>query len=129
MSHVRPPFERLAPEPVESGGEFFDGFEEDVGFGGAESFFSGKGAEDGDSGAYAGATRHLQVFWGVTDVDTFGWTQRHAAKCETKRGRIGFAESGIATADAGSELIPQTELAQLAVYAVTIATGHETKNM
>ena len=84
MSHVRSPFERLAPEPVESGGEFLDGFEEDVGFGGAESFFSGKGAEDGDGRAYACAAGHLQVFWGVADVDTFRWSQRHVAKCEAE---------------------------------------------
>jgi hypothetical protein len=71
----------------------------------------------------------LQVFWGVTDVDTFGWTQRHAAKCEPKRGRIGFAESGIAAADAGSELVPQSELAQLAVYAIAVAAGDEAKGM
>ena len=129
MSHVRPPFERLAPEPVESTGKFFDGFEQDVRFGGAESLFGRKWAEDGDGGAYAGATRHFQIFWGVTDVSTFRWTQRHVAKCEAKRRGIGFAQSGIAAADAGSELIPQAELAQLAVHAVAIATGDETKSM
>ena len=129
MSHVRPPFERLAPEPVESGGEFFDGFEENVGFGSAESFFSGKGAEDGDGRAYACAAGHLQVFWGVADVDTFRWSQRHVAKCEAERRRIGFAEPGIAAADAGNELVPQAELAQLAVYAVAVAAGDEAEGM
>ena len=129
MSHVRHPFERSAPEPVESGGEFFDGFEEDVGFGGAESFFSGKGAEDGDGRAYACAAGHLQVFWGVADVDTFRWSQRHVAKCEAERRRIGFAEPGIAAANAGSELIPQAELAQLAVYAVAVAAGDEAEGV
>src|SRR6266700_3177866 len=108
---------------MESGGKFFDGFEEDVRFPGAESLFGGKRAEDSDGGAYAGATRHLQVFWGVTEVDTFGWTQRHVAKCEAQRRGMGFAQSSIAAADAGSELIPQAKLAQLAVHAVTIATG------
>jgi hypothetical protein len=123
------PFERLAPESVERGGKFFDGFEEDVGFGGAESLFGGKRAEDGDSGAYAGATRHLQVFRRVTDIDTFCWTQRHVAKCEAKRRGMGFAQSCIAATDAGSELVPQAELAQLAVHAITVATGNETKSM
>ena len=123
MSHVRSPFERLAPEPVESGGEFFDGFEEDVRFAGAESLFGGKRAEDCDGGAYAGATRHLQVFWGVTDVDTFSCSQSHVAKCEAKRRGIGFAEPGIAAADASGEMIPKAKIMELAVDAVAVTAG------
>jgi hypothetical protein len=61
------------------GGEFGDGFEEKVGFGGAEAFFSGERAEDSDGGADAGAAGHLQVFGRVAYVDGFGGTQSQVA--------------------------------------------------
>lgn len=53
----------------EGGGELEDGFEEEVGFGGAEALFGGEGAEDSDGGPYAGAAGHLEVFGRVADVD------------------------------------------------------------
>jgi len=52
-----------------SGGEFCDGCEEEVGFGGAETFFGREGAEDGDGGADAGAASHLQIFGRVAHID------------------------------------------------------------
>src|ERR1700739_3454290 len=58
-------FENLIVEMQKGAGKFDDGFEEEVGLGGAEAFFGGEGAENGDSGPYAGAPSHLQVFWRV----------------------------------------------------------------
>ena len=63
----------------EGGGEFCDGFEEQVGFGGAETFFCGERSQDGDGGADAGAAGHLQVFGSVAYVNGFGGTQAHVA--------------------------------------------------
>ena len=40
-----------------------------------------------------------------------------------------FAEAGIAAADAGSELVPEMEFAQLAMDAVAITTGDEAKSV
>ena len=64
------------------GGEFGDGFEEEVGFGGAEAFFGGKRAEDGDGGAHAGAASHLQVFGGVAYINGVRGSQAHLTKGE-----------------------------------------------
>jgi hypothetical protein len=72
------PLQSIA-ELDEGGGEFGDGFQEEVGFGGTEAFFCGERAEDGDGGAYAGATSHLQVFGGVAYIDGFFGMQAHAA--------------------------------------------------
>jgi len=55
-------FEALIAELKEGGGEFGDGFEEQVRFGGAEAGFSGERSEDGDGRTYAGAAGHLEVF-------------------------------------------------------------------
>ena len=63
----------------EGGGEFSDGFEEEVGLGGAEAFFGGEGAENGDGGAYTGAAGHLQVFGRVAYINGFSGTQAHVA--------------------------------------------------
>src|SRR5438874_9219987 len=72
----------LGAKVGESGGEFGDGFEEQIGFRGAEAFGGGKWAEDSDGCAYSGATGHLQVFGRVADVDGFFWMQAHVAKGE-----------------------------------------------
>ena len=69
-------------EAEEGGGEFVDGIEKEIGFGGAEAFFRGEGAEDGDGGADAGAAGHLEVFGRVADVDGFCRAKSHVAKGE-----------------------------------------------
>jgi hypothetical protein len=107
----------------EGGGELGDGIEEEIGFGGAEAVFGGERAEDGDGGSYTGAAGHLEVFWGVADVDGFAGAEVHVAKGEAQRGRMGFAEASIATADACGELIPEAEIAELAVDAVAVTAG------
>ena len=66
----------------EGGGEFGDGFQEEVGFGGTEAFFGGERAEDGDGGAHAGAASHLQVFGGVAHIDGVRGSQAHLTKGE-----------------------------------------------
>lgn len=70
----------LLEEFVEGGGEFADGSEEEVGFGGTEAFFGRERAEDGDGGADSRTARHLEVFGRVADVDGFRGTKIHAAK-------------------------------------------------
>jgi len=66
-------------ELKKGGGEFGDGFEEEVGFGGAQAFFCGERAEDGDGGADAGTASHLQVFGRVAYVDGVRGAQPHVA--------------------------------------------------
>src|SRR6266849_8932086 len=76
------PLQSIA-ELDEGGGEFSDGFQEEVGFSGAEAFFCGERAEYGDGGAYAGAASHLQVFGGVAYIDGVRWSQAHLPKGES----------------------------------------------
>ena len=66
----------------EGSGKLFDGFEEGVGFRCAKAFFGGEGAENGDGGANAGASGHLEVFGSVTDVDGVLCAEVHPAKRE-----------------------------------------------
>ena len=94
-------------EAEQGGGEFRDGIEEEVGFGGAEALLGGERAEDGDCGADSGAAGHLEVFWGVTDVDGFRGAKAHVAKGEAERGGVRFAEASVAAADASGEAVPQ----------------------
>ena len=91
--------------------------------GGAEAFFCGEGAEDGDGGADAGAAGHLQVFGGVAYVDGFGWAEAHLAESQAERGGMGFAEAGVTAADVGGEAIEEIEIVELAVDAVAVAAG------
>ncbi len=113
----------------QSGGEFCNGCEEEVGFGGAKTLFCGKGAEDGDGCTDAGAAGHLQIFWRVAYVDGVGCSEAHEAKGEAQRGRMRFAEAGIAAADAGGKAIPEFEFPQLAVNPLAVAAGHETESV
>ena len=80
QEHPKPaaPLQSIA-ELDEGGGELGDGFQEEVGFGGAEAFFCGERTEDSDGGANAGAAGHLQVFGGVAYIDGFFGMQAHAA--------------------------------------------------
>src|ERR1700758_449103 len=110
-------------------GKFDDGFKEQVGLGGAEAFFGGEGAGDGDSGAYAGATSHLQVLGRVAYVDGFSGTQGHVAQGEAQRGGMRLAQAGIAAADAGGEMIPEVEFVQLAMNAVAISAGDKAESV
>ncbi len=116
-------------ELKEGGWEFRDGLEEEIGLGGAEALLGGERAEDGDGGAYAGAAGHLEVFRGVTDVNAVLWVQGQQTKGEAKRGGMWFAETGIAAANAGGEVIPESEFAKLAVDAVAVAAGDEPQSM
>src|SRR5258707_4847497 len=111
------------------GGELCDGIEEDVGFCGAKAFFGGEGAEDGDGGADADAASHLQVFWRVAYVNGLGGRQAHVAQRQAKRCGMGFAETGIAAANACGEVIPEIEFAQLAVNAAAISAGDQAESV
>jgi hypothetical protein len=113
----------------QSGGKFCDGCEEEVGFGGAKTLFCGKRAEDGDGCMDAGAAGHLQIFWRVAYEDGVGRTEVHEAKGETQRGRMRFAEAGIAAADAGGKAIPEFEFAQLAMNTVAVTAGDESQSV
>ena len=70
---------QLVTEFLQGPGEFGDGFQEQVGFGGAKAFFCGERAEDGDGGTHSSAASHLQIFGGVADVNGIGWAQTHMA--------------------------------------------------
>ena len=92
---------------VKGGGEFVDGIEEEVGICGAEAFFGGEGAEDGDGGADTGAAGHFEVFWGVAYEDGFRGAEVHVAKSETERCGVRFTKASVAAADAGGEAVPE----------------------
>ena len=89
--------------------KLFDGFEEGVGLCRAQAFFGGERAENGDSGAYAGAARHLQVFGGVADVDGVLRVETHAAEREFERRGMRLALGGVACTDARGESVPEVE--------------------
>ena len=117
----------LVAESLQGGGEFGDGFQEQVGFGGPETLFCGERAEDGDGGTHSGATSHLQIFGGVADVNGIGRAQTHVAERETERSGMRFAKACIAAADAGGEMIPQAKFTQLTLDAIAITAGDETQ--
>ena len=119
----------LVAESLQGGGEFGDGFQEQVGFGDAETFFCGEWAEDGDGGSHSGAASHLQIFGRVADVNGIGCAQTHVAERETERGGMRFAKARVPAADAGGEMIPQAEFTQLTVDAIAITACDQTQRV
>src|SRR5258708_15492268 len=113
----------------EGGGELGDGIEEEVGIGGAEPGFGGEGAEDGDGGTDTGAAGHLEVLWGVADVDGFAGAKAHVAKSEAQRGGMRFAETGIAASVASRAGVPDGQNTELADGAVCLPPGDVTPSL
>ena len=114
---------------AEGGGQFVDGFQEYIGFGGAEALLGGERAEDSDCCAYASAAGHLQVLGGVADIDGFARFELHVAQGQAQWSGMGFAKAGVAAADVGGEVVPQSEVAELAVDAVAIAAGDQAEDV
>jgi hypothetical protein len=118
-----------ASKSVKGGGEFVDGIEEEVGFCGAQAFFGGEGAEDGDGGADAGAAGHFEVFWRVADVDGFRGAEVHVAKGKTEWSGVRFTKASVAAADAGGEAVPEFKFMELTVDAVAVAAGDQAEGV
>lgn len=118
-----------ASELLKGGGEFVNGIEEEVGFCGAEAFFGGEGAQDGDGGADAGAAGHFEVFRGVAYVGGFRGAEVHVAKRETEWSGVGFTKASVAAADAGGEAVPEFKFMELTVDAVAVAAGDQAEGV
>jgi hypothetical protein len=65
----------------------------------------------------------VDVFGGVADIDAVLGVELHGAQGEAEWGRVGLFFWGITAADVGGEGAQETEVAELAQDAITVAAG------
>ena len=84
----------------------------------------GKWSEDADC-PDTGAARHLNILWGVADVDAILRVCVEAVESEQERGGMWFLLGSILAADAHRKIIGELKLAQLAPHALAASAGDD----